>query len=586
MISNYSSCAQKLNVLIEEIKKHIENNNQLIALERMQDNLIHNQFVLVVLGQFKRGKTTLINALLGGEILPTGIAPMTSIITIIKYGKQLKIKVFAMDWEKEIPLQDLPLYTTEANNPKNEKNISHVEVEYPSSFLLQGASIVDTPGIGSIHEHNTKLTHSYLPNADAAIFLISPDPPITQIECDFLKDIRYHVAKIFFVHNKIDKVTADECEESIAFSRTVIEKIIGSPNIVMYPVSAYNALAGKLHYDAETLMKSNLLPFEDQLKIFLMTKKGLQICNNIINKLLTIVREELLIAQIKLKSFAISLQESEEKSLRTLNLLKETEQQRMDNVYLLNGEIRQLQSFLLRDIEQLKQNKMQPLLRELLLLYDMNKNQKSITLGKFLENCMRSYIEEAFSSWIIEEGKRLEEMLTAILDRFAIRMASLHERIISLISRDFDFSLDSYIQKQPIKAEINLIFELDEIKIHLEELTELLTRLLPRQIAKKLILQKAIRQAEMLFDKHCGRARYAFSQKIDQIASEFGILQENIIKLASERILQTIQMITAEKEHSTQNAVLEEAALLNKIERLNTINAELVDFSGQVAGAV
>ena len=151
------------------------------------DKLETSSFYLAVLGQFKRGKTTFINALLGEEILPTGILPLTSIITLIRFGERKKAEVVFLDNRRcTIDPTELRQYVSESENAKNEKKVHHVELAYPSSFLKNGIVLIDTPGVGSIALHNTETTQGFLPRIEAAVVLLGADPPVTQVEFQFI----------------------------------------------------------------------------------------------------------------------------------------------------------------------------------------------------------------------------------------------------------------------------------------------------------------------------------------------------------------------------------------------------------------
>ena len=109
--------------------------------EELKEKIEKNVFNLVVLGQFKRGKTSLINALLGAEILPTAIVPLTSIATILKYGETLNIKVYFNDGRvTEIELATLTQYVTEKGNPKNEKDVQSTICTPPENKFYATAS--------------------------------------------------------------------------------------------------------------------------------------------------------------------------------------------------------------------------------------------------------------------------------------------------------------------------------------------------------------------------------------------------------------------------------------------------------------
>ena len=114
-------------------------------LQRLVDKLRTNRFNLVVLGAFKRGKSTLINALLGEAVLPTAIVPLTSVVTIIGYGEQLDIRVhFQNGQTRQIAQKELVDYITEKGNPKNQKGVREVEIAYPSRLPA---------GRGAHHRH-------------------------------------------------------------------------------------------------------------------------------------------------------------------------------------------------------------------------------------------------------------------------------------------------------------------------------------------------------------------------------------------------------------------------------------------------
>lgn len=110
-------------------------NSLLNVKSRLQDEA----FNLVVLGQFKRGKSTFINALLGEDILPTAIVPLTSVVTILRYGPELRVEIRYLDERRQaVGLTDLPAFITERENPQNMKNVKDVTVYYPSRYLKDG----------------------------------------------------------------------------------------------------------------------------------------------------------------------------------------------------------------------------------------------------------------------------------------------------------------------------------------------------------------------------------------------------------------------------------------------------------------
>jgi GTP-binding protein EngB required for normal cell division len=262
--------------------------------------LAEDHFYLAVLGQFKRGKSSLMNAIIGRDILPTGILPLTSVVTIIKYGTEDKLIINRKDssFHEELPINELDEYVTEKNNPGNHKKIKTVTVELPVSFLRRGIKLADTPGIGSSINANTATTYDFLPECDAALFVTGTDSPMTAAEIDFLKDVREFAGKIFFVVNKIDLVKETEKNEVLNFVGETIQKTIGRSNIRLYPVSALQGIASKVGSNDSLYKISGIKFLEEDLAVFLAEEKTNVFLSGICWKLLKIIEK-----QVEMKIF-------------------------------------------------------------------------------------------------------------------------------------------------------------------------------------------------------------------------------------------------------------------------------------------
>ena len=280
------------------------------SLSETRTKLEEEAFNLVVLGQFKRGKSTFINALLGENILPTAIIPLTSVVTILRYGPELKVEVEYMNGRmEEIDLAGLPAFITERENPQNKKAVKEVTVFYPSQYLKGGVRIIDTPGAGSVYSHNTEAAYAYLPYVDAGIFVISADPPLSRSEHQFLKDVREFVDKVFFVLNKIDQVSDSDRKESLEFTVRVIEEEVGQGKVRIYPLSARWALEGKKAGDDLLLGRSLLPEFEKQLLDFLAREKGKVFLRSVVNNLLKFISDETISFQLEQEAIKLPLEE-------------------------------------------------------------------------------------------------------------------------------------------------------------------------------------------------------------------------------------------------------------------------------------
>jgi GTP-binding protein EngB required for normal cell division len=254
----------------------------------LQVKLAADRFNLVVLGQFKRGKSSLINAIIGKDLLPTGLLPLTSAITTLRYGPQEKVYLRRKDWvlEQEISISDLPDFVTEQGNPGNEKGLIEARVELPVPFLRRGVHFVDTPGVGSARIENTTTTYQFLPEADAVIFVTSVEAPLSQAEQDFLRVVSVHVRKLFVVVNKVDLVSSPEREQVLDYIRANVAIILGTNEISFFPMSARQALTDKTVSGKE---ESGVEHLEAALETFLVHEKSRAFFVSILDRLIQIL---------------------------------------------------------------------------------------------------------------------------------------------------------------------------------------------------------------------------------------------------------------------------------------------------------
>jgi len=207
------------------------------------------RFFVACVGQFKRGKSTLLGALVGEPILPMGVVPVTAVPTVLRYGNQRTARVLIGEMWRTIPPDDLPQYVSEEWNPENSKQVSGVEVFLPSPLLASGMCLVDTPGIGSVFAGNTETTKDFIPQVDAAILVVGADPPISGEELALIEAVAANVDDILIVLNKVDRVSTDERQQASAFATKVLEARLKRPITQVYEVSALNRLNNSANAD-------------------------------------------------------------------------------------------------------------------------------------------------------------------------------------------------------------------------------------------------------------------------------------------------------------------------------------------------
>ena len=207
--------------------------------ERVTDGL----FYVACVGQFKRGKSTLLNALVGYEILPTGVVPVTAVVTLVRHGERVRACVRSLDGQAaDIAPVDLSAYVSEAGNPGNTKGVSHVEVFVPSPLLASGMCLVDTPGLGSVFLASDETTHAFVPHIDAALVVLGGDPPISAEELELVRELSAHVRDFVFVLNKSDRLSDEDRAEARVFAERVLLDALERPAGRLFEISAIERL--------------------------------------------------------------------------------------------------------------------------------------------------------------------------------------------------------------------------------------------------------------------------------------------------------------------------------------------------------
>jgi GTPase Era involved in 16S rRNA processing len=208
--------------------------------------LAQGRFLVACVGQFKRGKSTLLNASIGRAILPTGVVPITTAVTVLCYGQTLTARVRLLDGRQlEVDPQRLADYVSEARNPENHKGVTAVEVTVPSSLLVSGMCLVDTPGLGSVFVANSAATRAFVPHIDAALVVLGTDPPISWEELTLIREVGAQVDHLVVVLNKSDRVAEADSREAVAFTQGVIAKHLDRNVGATCRVSATERLAGR-----------------------------------------------------------------------------------------------------------------------------------------------------------------------------------------------------------------------------------------------------------------------------------------------------------------------------------------------------
>jgi GTP-binding protein EngB required for normal cell division len=320
------------------------------ALATLRERLVGERLQIAVLGQFKRGKSTFLNALLGEPLLPTGVVPLTAIPTFIHWAGAASIKVSFLNERTpeqrraSAPRQiqeQLFRYVTEEANPRNRLGVARVDVFYPAMILSHGIVLIDTPGVGSTLRHQTDAAHEVLPECDIGFFVLSVDPSVTAAELAYLERVRPTVGRLFFVLNKLDYLAQTERTAATEFlRRTLREHMPSETEIPIFALSARQGLEAKQEGDAEGISRSGLADIERHVTRFLAHEKVGSLRRAVATKAAAVLDAAAMEVALGIRALEMPIADLEQRAAKFHEALRDIERHRLVARDLLAGDRR------------------------------------------------------------------------------------------------------------------------------------------------------------------------------------------------------------------------------------------------------
>jgi len=428
----------------------------LTSLEKQMNTLSldmeRKEFIVVVVGEFNRGKSYFVNAIIGADIIPTDILPTTATINVIRYSKEPYVVIFKKDGSKvngECSKEYLEKFTAQYKD--NITTIKYIEIGYPADILKDGMILVDTPGVNDINQQRVSITYGFMPIADAVFFLLSPEQPVTKSEKQFLEQhiLNTNISKLFFILNKIDKLSdEDEIKDALQSAQDRIKSICGTPKV--YSLSSKKALEGKLKNNNELLNQSMLPKFEKELSDFI--NKGEK---NIYKQVSQINR--LIYFNQLLSNFIIYEQETLDKSIQQIEEEYnrfQMKQKKMDEDFKkVTDYLDKQYKFILRVLhEDLKSFFLET---QKNITYQINMYKGD--LKEYAEVQLPFLIEKGLKSWIEPRQKKLEVYLYAVA---AKTKDVCHKIFLKNALKDLSIPKRLNLQDLP---DTSSVFEIDDI---------------------------------------------------------------------------------------------------------------------------
>lgn len=298
----YQEMVIKVNSGLERMEKicmQLGLQNRAAALKTTKERMAGHKFSVGILGEFKKGKSTVINSLLEKEIVPADVLPTSATMNRITYDMNPHAEILMRDGSvKKILVEQLVDYVTKLDEDKEAMaaNVEEAVVYYPCKFCQNGVDIIDTPGLND-DERMNRITEEIIPKLDAVIMVLASGSPFSMSESEFVRNkiMASDLGKIIFLVNKMDQIRRESDKEKLLveikskIQETVLEKmkeIYGQDSreyhdvamklgtIQVYPFSALDALEGKMEGDKELVEKSGTREFEAALTKMLTEDRG------------------------------------------------------------------------------------------------------------------------------------------------------------------------------------------------------------------------------------------------------------------------------------------------------------------------
>ncbi len=206
---------------------------------------------VAVLGGFKAGKSSFLNAVVRKDILPVGVLPTTNVLTKISDGDNLKITVDTDENSFDTTPEQLPQYLTEKQNPENRKQVKSVRILLPG--IEKGLEFVDTPGTGSFFRSNTDTALNWTPESTFVVYAINPQQPFSEQDIQNLKTILEYTGKVYLLLTKVDLLSPAERDEMAQYINEVSQAEFGR----VFPLFFFSTKKDKDKY--LSIIKTELL---------------------------------------------------------------------------------------------------------------------------------------------------------------------------------------------------------------------------------------------------------------------------------------------------------------------------------------
>jgi len=425
----------KLNNILKEAK---EAQIELSFTQSIQSSLNKTTFDIVFVGEFTAGKSSLINAILQQEILPTNLEPTTARITHIAYAENACIKLEFKDGSnRELAFDPTFLKGLIADNKAEISNINSIYIYLNNPILKNGIKIIDTPGTNDTDEQRVSITYRLIPEADAVVYVTIYPVTSTNLEVFNEYIIGNQIQNVFIVLNKID-LLGRNLELAMTDLENHFSKILGEEPFNLYAVSAADYTEGLVDNNIELIENSNCKPFIEDLERFIVGSDKIinlqKQYSAIIDKMKT---EAIDLIAFKINALNIPTSEFEDRISILRNDFDEIEKQGIILKQQVESEIDKL----VIKIEE----SLSSLFSEIIESTNELIKDERTEIKSFLKE-IEFRIKLIYDKWRAKNEYVIENYLRSINEEISIRLVKVKEEVIESVIKFSDTRITKSVQ--------------------------------------------------------------------------------------------------------------------------------------------
>jgi small GTP-binding protein len=491
---------------------------------------------VAVLGEFKRGKSTLVNALVEHAVLPTDVLPLTSAVTVVRYGPRPRLVAGHADGhEQERPFAELGALVTDAGALADSDGIVAVAVEVPDALLARGMQIIDTPGIGSIHAHNTTTTERFLGRVDIALCVLAADQPLNAPELELIASVIAGGARPLFTVNKIDQIKPGDLPRTLGFVARGLRPLVGE-DPELHAVSARTG-------EGVAALRERLLAIADTELVDVIARsssaRGAKMAQNAAQA-----------ARLEAAALRLPLAELRDRA-RQLDLrLSELEHAREDAGDLLARSVdRTLRERVDDPLTRLASDQHPTLEAQLARVAAANKGNNRQLAGE-LDTWIDERTHDEFDALVVRYARQVDDELRLLQNRYAARITEILNAVRDAAQDGLDIDLTTSPEPVGLRRPPAFTFKLDESEDMLERLVATSRAVLPGPLGRRLVTRAARRRLMAMTDRHAGRLRVALAQRARETTREYAAELDATVAAACAAIRGAVDR--ARKTHADQ----------------------------------